>query len=149
LSLWQIKKENKKKQNRLRNWRRQNHEKVLTAAISSQPIETPKIETPKLWKGLSCYFNPPTNYQVLAPLRSEDVVTIAQATMVWTKEVSQTSSEGIKQTTQSNSSNIEDEQVHIEKKLNLRTPLLIFPAFGTLELIIEKGWLVFSEKKKQ
>jgi DNA-binding transcriptional regulator WhiA len=80
LSLWQIKKKNKKKQNRLRNWRWQNHEKVLKAAISSQPIETPK-----LWKGLSCYFNPPTNYQVLAPLRSEDVVTIAQATMVGTK----------------------------------------------------------------
>jgi hypothetical protein len=24
---------------------------------------------------------------------------------------------------------------------------LIFPTFGTLELIIEKGWLVFLEKK--
>jgi hypothetical protein len=116
-------------------------------AISSQPIETPKIETPKLWRGLSCYFNPPTNYQVLAPLRSEDVVTIAQATMVGTKEVSQTSSEGTKQTTQSSLSNIEDEQVHIEKNSNLKTPLLIFPTFGTLELIIEKGWLVFLEKK--
>jgi hypothetical protein len=33
------------------------------------------IETPKLWKGLSDYFNPPTNYQVLEPLHNEDVVT--------------------------------------------------------------------------
>jgi hypothetical protein len=35
--------------------------------------------------------------------------------MVKTKKVSQTSSEGTKQTTQFSSLNIEDEQVHIEK----------------------------------
>jgi hypothetical protein len=44
--------------------------------ISFHLIKTPKIETPKLWKGLSGYFNPLTNYQIFAPLRSEDVVTI-------------------------------------------------------------------------
>jgi hypothetical protein len=48
---------------------------------------------------LSGYFNPPTNYQVFAPLWSEDVVIIAQATVVGTKEVSQTLSEGVRQTT--------------------------------------------------
>jgi hypothetical protein len=37
-------------------------------AISSHLIEKPRIETPRLWKGLNGYFNPPTNYQVLAPL---------------------------------------------------------------------------------
>ncbi len=40
------------------------------------------------------YFNPPTNYQVLAPLRNENVVTTTQATVVGTKEILQTSSEG-------------------------------------------------------
>jgi hypothetical protein len=48
---------------------------------------------------LSGYFNPLTNYQVFAPLWSEDVVTTARATMVGTKEVSQTLSEGVRQTT--------------------------------------------------
>jgi hypothetical protein len=47
-----------------------------------------------LWKGLSDYFNPPTNYQILAPLHNEDVVTITQANVVEIKEVSQTSNEG-------------------------------------------------------
>ncbi len=66
------------------------------------------------------------NYQVLAPLRSEDVVTTSQAIAVGTKEVSQTSSEGIRQTTQSSSPNIEDEKwVRIENNLNFITPLPI------------------------
>jgi hypothetical protein len=43
---------------------------------------------------LSGYFNPSINYQVLAPLRNEDVVITAQATVVRTKKVLQTSSEG-------------------------------------------------------
>jgi hypothetical protein len=41
-------------------------------AISTQLIEILKIEIPKLWKRLSGYFNPSTNYQVLAPLQNED-----------------------------------------------------------------------------
>jgi hypothetical protein len=41
-------------------------------AISTHPIETLKIETQKLWKRLSGYFNPSTNYQVLALLQNED-----------------------------------------------------------------------------
>jgi hypothetical protein len=68
-------------------------------AISFQLIEIPKIETPKLWKGLSGYFNPPTNYQVFAPFWSQDAVTTTQAIVVGTKEVSQTLSEGVRQTT--------------------------------------------------
>jgi hypothetical protein len=43
---------------------------------------------------LSGYFNLSINYQVLAPLRNEDVVITAEAIVVRTKEVSQTSSEG-------------------------------------------------------
>jgi hypothetical protein len=56
--------------------------------------------------------------------------------VVKTEEVSQTSSERTRQTTQSNSPNIENEEhVHIENNLNLKTPLLIILAFGTLEWI--------------
>ncbi len=97
-------------------------------AISFQPIETPK-----LWKGLSCYFNPPINYQVLAPLQGEDVVTTTQ-------KVLQTSSEGTRQITHSSSPNTKDEkQVHIENNLNLRTPSPIVLTFGTLEWISKDG----------
>jgi hypothetical protein len=53
-------------------------------------IETPRIETPKLLKGLNDYFNPQTNYQVLAPLWNDDMVIAAQATMIGTKEILQT-----------------------------------------------------------
>jgi hypothetical protein len=77
------------------------------------------------------------------------VVTTTQATMVGTKEVSQTLNEGTKQTTQSNSLNIEDQKwVHIEKKLNLRTPLLNVSAFGTLQWITEERWPVLLKKKE-
>ncbi len=121
---------------RLWDWKQQNHESTKKVAISSQSIQTPRIETPKLWKGLSDYFNPPTNYQVLAPLWNEDVVTATQAIVVETKKISQTSSERTRQTTQSNSPNIENEEhVHIKNNLNLKTPLLIILAFGTFEWI--------------
>ncbi len=99
---------------------------------------------------MSCYFNPSINYQVLAPLQSEDVVITTQAIVVGTKEVLQTSSEGTRQTIQSSSLNMEDEEwVHIEDNLNLRTPLLIVLAFGTLESITEKRWLILLGKKKR
>ncbi len=104
-------------------------------AISFQPIETPK-----LWKGLSCYFNPPINYQVLAPLQGEDVVTTTQATVEGIEKVLQTSSEGTRQITHSSSPNTKDEkQVHIENNLNLRTPSPIVLTFGTLEWISKDG----------
>jgi hypothetical protein len=87
------------------------------------------------------------NCQIFAPLQSEDVVTTSQAIVVGTKEVSQTSSEGIRQTTQSSSPNIEDEK-WVENNLNFRTPLPIVPTFGTLESITKEGWLVLSGRKK-
>jgi hypothetical protein len=64
------------------------------------------------------------------------VVTATQAIVVETKKISQTSSERTRQTTQSNSPNIENEEhVHIKNNLNLKTPLLIILAFGTFEWI--------------
>jgi hypothetical protein len=76
-------------------------------------------------------------------------VIIVLAIVVGTEEVLQTSSEGIKQTIQSSSPNIKDEEwVHIENNSNLRTPLLTIPAFGTLEWIIEEGWLILSKRKE-
>jgi hypothetical protein len=55
------------------------------------------------------------------------------------EEVSQTSNEGTIHTTQSSSPNIEDEEwVHIENNLNLRTPLLTIPTFGTLKWITKE-----------
>jgi hypothetical protein len=45
---------------------------------------------------LNDYFNPPTNYQIFAPLQNENVVTTTQAIVVRTKEISQTLSERIR-----------------------------------------------------
>jgi hypothetical protein len=47
---------------------------------------------------LNDYFNQPINYQILAPLHNEDVVTTTQMTVVRTEEVSQTLSERTRQT---------------------------------------------------
>ncbi len=114
-----------------------------------QPIQTPRIETSKLWKGSSDYFNPSINYQVLAPLRNEDVVTSTQIIMVKIEEVSQTSSERTRQTIQLNSLNIENEErVHIENNQNLRTPLPIIVVFGTLEWITKKGWPILRKREE-
>jgi hypothetical protein len=45
--------------------------------------------------------------------------------------------------------NIKDEErVHIENNSNLRTPLSTIPAFGTLEWIIEEGWLILPKRKE-
>jgi hypothetical protein len=102
-----------------------------------------------LWKGWSDYFNPSTNYQVLAPLWNEDVLTSTQTIMVKTEEVSQTSNERTRQTTQWNSPNIENEEwVDIENNQNLRTPLPIIVVFGTLEWITKEGWPILLKREK-
>ncbi len=75
---------------------------------------------------------------------------MAQATMVGTEKVSQTSSEGTRQTTQCSSLNTKDEEwVHIENNSNLKTPLLTIPTFGTLEWIAKEGWLVFPKREER
>ncbi len=125
----------REKNNRLKDWRRNNQKEVREAIITTQ-----QSITQNRWRGFNTIFNAPIAYQVFQLVEDEVVIIVAQIDV---EEVNGSTSDGIRQSTQTGSPNVDHEyKISIEK---LNTLLLItlkttINAFGTIDQVTKEGW---------
>ncbi len=122
------------KNNRLRNQRRENQEEAKESVIVAQ-----QSITQNRWKCLGAIFNSPITYNVLQ-LVEEEVVIIIQINV---EEVNISTSDGIQQSMQTSSLNIDHEYQKPTEELNtllLNTPKAIINAFGIINQVTKEGW---------
>jgi len=113
----------------LKDWRKENQEEARKATIVAQ-----QFITQNRWKGLSAIFNSLATYKVFLPIE-KDLVIIVQVDI---EEVNGLTSDGIQQSSQTCSLNVDHEYQKPIKELNmllLNTPKITINAFGTIDWV--------------